>query len=106
MTKARITIKCKIVPDESPDASYLEQADFEGRLTEYQRGNFDFVGVQAVAEIAVPYGKDWIMTCIKSPGLWGIESDSGQAYFDEVYAEERATLFDMLASLRDYEVVS
>lgn len=41
---------------------------------------------------------------IKSPGIWGIESDAGADYIAEVFAEEKATLLEMLESLKDYEV--
>jgi len=36
---------------------------------------------------------------MQSPGLWGIEDDSDDAYLDETYAEEQSTLWDMLAAL-------
>lgn len=41
-----------------------------------------------------------------SPGLWGIESDSGDPYFEEVYHEERAVLIAMLASLKILEITA
>ena len=41
-----------------------------------------------------------------SPGLWGIESDSGEQYFEEVYREERAILIAMLASLKSFEITA
>ena len=33
---------------------------------------------------------------VKSPGLWGIETDHDDAYVAEVGAEEKETLADML----------
>ena len=36
---------------------------------------------------------------IESPGLWGIESDSGEDYFDSVFQEEKGILTDMLVQL-------
>ena len=41
-----------------------------------------------------------------SPGLWGIESDSGDPYFQEVYREEREILIGMLASLKTFEITA
>lgn len=89
----------QIVPDECPDPSYLEQEGFEDLREQYRQGDFDFVGVRAAVELPIPYGKDRILTRIESPGLWGIESDSGENYFDSVFQEESAVLADMLAEL-------
>lgn len=105
MPKAQVIITREIVPDDSPDASYLEQDGWQERLAAYQRGEFGFVGVRAVAQIKIPYGADWIISKVTSPGLWGIEDDSGDAYFSEVFQEERKTLVDMLESLKDFEIV-
>jgi hypothetical protein len=102
--KAEVTIHREIVEDDSPDVSYLDQEDWQERRAQYARGDFYFVGVRAVALISVPYGQDWIVTQLKSPGLWCIESDSGDDYLTEVFEEEKKTLLDMLASLRDYEL--
>ena len=89
----------QLVPDDCPDTSYLEQEGFEDRLAEYRRGEFDYVGVRAAVELPIPFGKDRILTRIESPGLWGIESDSGEDYLDSVFQEESAILTDMLAEL-------
>lgn len=88
-----------VVADESPDISWLEQDVWADRLAEYHAGAFGFVGVQAVADIEIPYGRGWILERITSPGLWGIESDSGAEYFESVGDDERCTLLDMLAEL-------
>ena len=80
-------------------ASYLEQEGFADRLEQYRQGAFDFVGVRAAVELPIPFGKDRILTRIESPGLWGIESDSGEDYLDSVFQEESAILADMLAEL-------
>lgn len=106
MAKAQVIISQEVLDDSDADASWLEQDDFADRLAEYRAGDFSFVGVRATALIRVPYGKDFIETRISSPGLWGIESDSGQAYFDEVFQEERKTLLEMLESMHEFEVLS
>ncbi len=85
----------QLVADDCPDTSYLEQ----GRLAQYRQGGFDFVGVRASVELPIPFGKDRILTRIESPGLWGIESDSGEDYLDSVFREESNILADMLAEL-------
>ena len=99
ITVSKSDFRCQIVPDDCPDASYLEQEGFADRLEQYRQGAFDFVGVRAAIELPIPFGKDRILTWIESPGLWGIESDSGEDYFDSVFQEEIAILADMLAEL-------
>ena len=89
----------RIVPDDCPDASYLEQEGFEDRLQQYRHGGFDYVGVRATVEVPIPYGKDRILVKIESPGLWGIESDSGEDYLQSVFQEETDILADMLTEL-------
>ena len=88
-------IEMEVIPDEYPDTSYLEQKDmgFEERLEEYKRGKFDFVGVRASLHLESASG---IELNASSPGLWGIESDSGKAYFKEVFTDEKAQLIDDL----------
>jgi hypothetical protein len=95
------SVRIIISGDECPDASYLEQEGlgFEDRLAAYRNGDFSFVGVQVEAEIYIPHGSDWIIQTIKTPGLWGIEDDSGEDYFREVAADESVTLSDMLQEL-------
>jgi hypothetical protein len=99
ITVSKRDFKRQLVPDVCPDASYLEQEGFEDRLAQYRQGAFDLIGVRASVELPIPYGKDRILTRIESPGLWGIESDSGEDYFDSVFQEESDILADMLAEL-------
>ena len=99
ITLSKSTFDRQIVPDDCPDTSYLEQDEFEDRLEQYRRGEFDFVGVRAAVEVPLPYGKDRILTRIESPGLWGIESDSGEDYLESVFQEESTILADMLTEL-------
>jgi len=89
----------QLVPDVCPDASYLEQEGFEDRLEQYRQGAFDLIGVRAIVQLPIPFGKDRILARIESPGLWGIESDSGEDYFDSVFQEESNILADMLGEL-------
>jgi hypothetical protein len=89
------------IPDESPDWSYLEQDEFEDRLSEFKSGDFYFVGIRASVEIKIPskQGGYWTIQRISSPGLWGIESDSGSDYFQEVFQEECNILSEMLETM-------
>ena len=99
ITLSKSDFERQIIPDDCPDTSYLEQEGFEDRLEEFRQGAFDFIGVRAVVEVPIPYGKDRILTRIESPGLWGIESDSGEDYLQSVFEEESAILADMLTEL-------
>lgn len=117
--KTQITITCELLPVTHPDLSYLEQdyndcepSDAENyrardanRLKEY--GNsWHMVGVVAKAQILTPAGNgDRIISEMQSPGLWGVESDSGEAYFNEIFEEEKAMLLDMISKLADFEIV-
>ena len=95
ITLSKSAFERQIIPDDCPDTSYLEQE----RLEQYRQGAFDFIGVRASVEVPIPYGKDRILTRIESPGLWGIESDSGEDYLESVFQEERDILADMLTEL-------
>jgi hypothetical protein len=84
------------------------RAEDQARLDAWRKGEWHFIGVRARATIKVPHGINpqcWITSELLSPGLWGIESDSGDEYFLQVCQEEREILIDMLASLRTYEVI-
>lgn len=98
-------------PDAQPldalfqDSAYREQD--EARLKAWRDDEWHFVGVRARATIKIPHGTNpecWITAELLSPGLWGIESDSGDDYFDQVYHDEREILLDMLVSLKTCEI--
>lgn len=75
-------------PD-SPMQDYL-------RAEAFNRGDLYFESCRAAAEVQSRDGG--VIQRIKSGGLYGIESDSGKAYFTEVEDEELATLANELAS--------
>jgi len=87
--------KVEVVLDETPDTSYLEQDGFKGRLEAYRADKFELVGIRAFAEIEV---LDTIQY-IRTPGLWGIESDSNTDYLNAIKVEELDKLSDLLAEL-------
>ncbi len=84
----------KIVDDQDPDTSYLLQKEFTDRQTAYNRGDFSFVGIYVTAETTVFYPeRNWGTTqSFRSAGLWGIESDSGIEYFQQVAHDEALSL--------------
>ena len=81
--------------DPDPDTSYLEQEEFEERLAAFNRGEFSFVGVRAEAEVVI----EGTVQTLTSPGLWGIESDSGEEYIEQVSGEEYHALRDVLLAV-------
>lgn len=109
MTKEIESILCQQIFDDDGDISYLQQYDINSknpderqnakqdkkRLEAYYNNEWHFVGVQAVAEIRI----DGLLQIISSAGLWGIESDSSDEYFDEVFEEEKEQLKDVLLQL-------
>ena len=85
--------------DRATAIAYLDQCYVEQnyqRCEAYNRGDWHMIGIIAKAEI-VTLGD--ICQTIRSGGLWGVESDSGQAYLDEVAQEELAQLRAELGSL-------
>ena len=87
------------------DPAYRQQD--EARLKAWRNDEWHFIGIRARAAIKFPFGINpdcWITSELLSPGLWGIESDSGDDYFQQVYQEEREILIAMLASLKTPEI--
>lgn len=80
--------------DPDPDASFLEQEDFEDRLKAYKRGEFGFVGVRVEAQIRIAETEQ----TLTSPGVWGIESDHEDGR-DEIVSEEWKALRDVLKAV-------
>ncbi len=96
-------------PDESPDLSFLMQ-DYEDdsispedrakyreqdrlRLAAYNLGEWEMRGLFVRASIMVPIGGgSFTIFELNSAGLWGIESDCGEAYESEVYADQEREL--------------
>ena len=88
-------VRIVVESDPDPDASYLEQDEFENRLAAYKRGEFELQGVRAEAEVVI----EGIPQTLTSGGLYGIESDSDDEYFDEIVAKEWETLRAVLKTV-------
>jgi hypothetical protein len=98
------TVRAVAEYDNDPDLSWLDQTDdqmgegFEADANDRKESfgqSWDMIGILAVAEVVV----NGTVQTITSPGLWGIESDSGRAYLKEVQTEELQTLADILTHL-------
>lgn len=106
-------IVVKRMLDNDPDLSYLTQdygdcppeeaeryrQEDRERLAAYDRGEWWMVGIWAEATILTGGPKVWVGNCIRSGGLWGIESDSSKEYFREVAQDELANLRDILLEM-------
>ncbi len=99
ITVSKSAFQRQILSGVAPDTRYLEQEGFEEQLRRYRDGEFEFVGVRATVDLPVPYGKGFIHQRITTPGCWGIESDSDDGHFAEVFQEECDTLTEILSEL-------
>lgn len=82
-------------PDPDPEASYLEQDEFEDRRATYEGGEWRLVGCHAEAEVLIAETRQ----TLRSNGLSGIESDSEQEYLDEIIHGEWSRLRDVLKTV-------
>jgi len=86
------TVTLKRIVDKDPDTSYLEQDEFEGRLRQFNEGQFCFMGIVADAEVSLSRNEKpdsgYLLQTISSGGLWGIESDSDESYLQEIEQEQ------------------
>ena len=85
--------------DEYPDASWLDDDSGRERLDAFREGSWHMIGIQASANVLIPLGGHFVTQTVTSPGLFGIESDSDEAYLDEVFADECASLAAMLSAI-------
>ncbi len=88
-------VRVVVEHDPDPDTSYLEQEGYEEQLAAYQNGDFTFVGVRAEADVVI----GGVVQTLTSAGLWGIESDSGKEYIEEVANEEYSELRKILTEV-------
>jgi len=71
----------------SKDYQDYGKADF-ARAESLNAGNWCYIGIYAVAEVVV----GGVCQTIRSGGLWGVESDSGDDYFGSIETEELGQL--------------
>ena len=118
MNKVTISYARMTTPDEYPDLSYLEQ-DYSDvadeaerakyreqdrlRLEAYNRGDWACIGIRAQATIAIKRNGYTTTYTLKSPGLWGIESDADESYLREVFENECEALRQDILALRNKE---
>lgn len=89
------SIRVVVEHDPDPDVSFLEGDEFDERRAAFERGEFDFVGVRAEAEVVI----EGVVQTLTSGGLWGVESDSGEEYIAEIAVEEYEQLRKVLKTV-------
>lgn len=108
-----LSLRLVVAHDNDVDLSYLTQYENatsaeereynerdKERIAAYNNGNWWCVGIQAVAQIAIPTGDNTsTLQLIKSGGLWGIESDSEKEYMETTAKDEADELKKLLVAL-------
>lgn len=75
------------------DPDYKEED--QARLDAFNSGDWHMLGILVRAELVV----NGVPQTIQSPGLWAIESDSGNDYLNEVAGDEYEQLLEILSQL-------
>ena len=89
-------------PDARPEDFLFQDKTYEkedsARLKAWQNDEWHFIGIRAEAEITIisPTGDCATYYTLESAGLWGIESDSDEAYLQSIYEDEKAQLIDAI----------
>lgn len=58
-----------------------------------------YIGVVATTQIRFRISAGSIVQRLASPGIWSVEDSSPKEYLDELFAEERETLLEMLQEM-------
>ena len=97
----REEIEMETLPDPCPDTSYLEQEGFEERLRQAENGRFGFMGIRASCTLHIGIGQAGhvILHRFKSPGVWGVETDSSPEHIQVLFEDERSVLLAMLDAI-------
>lgn len=73
------------------------------RVAAWRAGEWAYIGVRARCTVYIPKGTPGHpyteSQMLSTPGLWGVESDSGADYLAEVFTEERARLIETCRAL-------
>ena len=95
-----------IIIEDDLDSSRLEWMSLaspgyiRSAIAAFNNEDWSFVGIVAKATLYIPIaGSSFRLLTVESAGLWGIESDSGEAYFNEIFEDEKAQLLSELRTL-------
>ena len=86
----------------TPDEGEEVRLRMEERKRGWDAGEWNAIGVRACAKLH--WTDDDSQTSItgptiSTPGIWGVESDAGEEYFEEIYREELHVLGEMLKAM-------
>ena len=98
----RIVWERRIIEDDldSSPLEWMDPVDDAERIAAFNNEDWSFVGIVAKATLRIPIGgSSFRLLTVESAGLWGIESDSGEAYFNEIFEAEKAQLLSELRTL-------
>lgn len=77
-----------------------QQAAAQDRMDAWCRGDWSYVGVIAEARCLLVRNGVGTFYTLRSPGLWGVESDAGD-YLKEVFEEQKDELRVDIAAMKD-----
>ena len=84
----------------SSPLDWMDPVDDAERIAAFNNEDWSFVGIVAKATLHIPIdGSSFRLLTVESAGLWGIESDSGEAYFNEIFEDEKTELLSELRTL-------
>lgn len=86
------------LPGNTPDDVRKNMRQDYERMESLNAGQWCFIGIAVEASISVPVGQSRIASTVNA-SLWGIESDSGDAYFKETEDELLGEVCSQLTAL-------
>ena len=89
--------RLEIADDVASPLDWMDEKEDAERIKAWRRGDFYMIGIQAEALINIVRNGHGTLHTMTSAGCWAIESDSGEAYLNEVFEQEKAQL---LADIR------
>jgi hypothetical protein len=97
--------------DTAQPTDYLFQdpdykAEDDARLAAWRADDWHFIGIAARAHVEVIRSGVGTGYTLTSAGLWGIESDSGEEYLNEVYGEECDALLGDLRAMHEVQEIA
>ncbi len=89
--------------DADPREYLFQDEDYrdedQARLDAWRNGEWHFIGVQAQAAVYIVRNGVGTRYTLYSPGLWGVESDSGDEYLGEIFRQECDAIREDLAAM-------
>ena len=86
-------------PGYVPPERFAEELDkAHARMRGFELGAWEYIGVRARALCLVVRDRVGTLINIDSPGVWGVESDSGEEHIKGIYEDEISQLQDILAA--------